>query len=431
LHGPSWAKVLWLIVVARFDYKSELNEANPLGTSGELTRKYATLMKKMWLKTSPKRRVLVTQGFKKILAKFAPRFSGTDQQDAQEFLAYLLDGIHEDLNRVKIKPPVEFKDCDGTNDELDAIQAWHDHLLRDKSLIVDLFQGQLRSCTECRRCKLKNVRFEPFMYLSLPIDNSCQSLDDCLSLFTDEEQLIGDNRWFCHRCGEHVNATKKTDIWAMPPILIVHLKRFIYDEYDDGVKNEMELSYPIFDWDLADAVKSRGAGKPLYDLYAVANHWGELGYGHYTAYARNRMANEWYEFDDSAYQVIDIKAALEGSSTPYLLFYQMTAGDTSTKGDYTIHRQSAGLPLLYPHLENKMAKVVIETNEEGDDEDEDEEEHDGPFVRMAGRRQSAGLPSLAGGIAPGQETKSSGMMKGRLSLRVVEEEDGEDFEAVA
>jgi ubiquitin carboxyl-terminal hydrolase 2/21 len=42
--------------------------------------------------------------FKKCIAKFAPRFMGYDQQDAQEFLRYLLDGLHEDLNRVVVKP---------------------------------------------------------------------------------------------------------------------------------------------------------------------------------------------------------------------------------------------------------------------------------------------------------------------------------------
>ena len=81
--------------------------------------------------------------FKKQLGTFAPQFSGYAQHDAQELLAKLLDGIHEDLNRVKERPYIEDKDCDGTKDEEDAIESWKNYLQRNKSLIVDMFQGQV------------------------------------------------------------------------------------------------------------------------------------------------------------------------------------------------------------------------------------------------------------------------------------------------
>ena len=50
------------------------------------------------------------------VGRFAPQFSGYQQQDSQELLAFLLDGLHEDLNRVKKKPYVEIKDADGRPD---------------------------------------------------------------------------------------------------------------------------------------------------------------------------------------------------------------------------------------------------------------------------------------------------------------------------
>lgn len=81
--------------------------------------------------------------FKKQLGTFAPQFSDYRQHDAQELLAFLLDGIHEDLNRVKERPYIEDKDCDGTKDEEDAIENWKNYLRRNKSLIVDMFQGQV------------------------------------------------------------------------------------------------------------------------------------------------------------------------------------------------------------------------------------------------------------------------------------------------
>jgi len=37
----------------------------------------------------------------------------------------------------------------------------------------------------------------------------------------------------------------------------------------------------------------------IYDCYAVSNHYGNMGFGHYTAYAKNPIDSKWYEFDDS------------------------------------------------------------------------------------------------------------------------------------
>ena len=52
------------------------------------------------------------------MAKFgSSRFTDFQQHDSQEFLAFLLDGLHEDLNRVHDKPYVELKDSDDRADE--------------------------------------------------------------------------------------------------------------------------------------------------------------------------------------------------------------------------------------------------------------------------------------------------------------------------
>jgi ubiquitin C-terminal hydrolase len=57
--------------------------------------------------------VVVPRGFKSRIAQFAPQFSGYQQHDSQEFLAFLLDGLHEDINRIKEKPYVEVSELDG------------------------------------------------------------------------------------------------------------------------------------------------------------------------------------------------------------------------------------------------------------------------------------------------------------------------------
>ncbi|CAN6466305.1 unnamed protein product [Victoria cruziana] len=564
------------------DYSQEINRQNPLGMDGEIALAFGDLLRKLWL---PGRTPVPPRTFKSKLARFAPQFSGYNQHDSQELLAFLLDGLHEDLNRVKRKPYIEMKEADGRPDEEVAEEFWANHKARNDSIIVDICQGQYKSTLVCPVCSKVSVTFDPFMYLSLPLpstatrsmtvtvfygDGSClpmpftmnvqkqgyckdlvrelsvvcclstkeslvlvevynhrifrylenpyeplsyikdddcivayrlpsrhekflrlellhqrneihfdlqrsgnwrpfgtplvtclpeaprdvadiqdavrtvltplfrkksfhclngmkmhkdecpidgddtimencdtvvghddqilsdpgssdeelsfdllltddkgsaRTLDDdalkflnrstkiqvtmrwsndnkdlydtsflenlpdvfksgfgmkkirqeavnlfsCLDAFLKEEPL-GPDDMYCPRCKEHRQATKKLDLWRLPDILVVHLKRFSYSRY---FKNKLDtvVNFPICDLDLAKYVKRKDAPESyVYDLYAVSNHYGGMGGGHYTAYVKLHDENKWYSFDDSHVSPVskdDIK-----TSAAYVLFYQ-------------------------------------------------------------------------------------------------------------
>lgn len=359
-----------------YDYRGEINQSNILGTKGALVRSYAELTKHLWLGDS---KIYRPEEFKKKIGRFAPQFEGYDQQDAQELLAYLLDGIHEDLNRVISKPYIEEKDCDGSNDEGDAITAWSNYLARNKSIIVDLFQGQLRNTMTCRNrgCGHKNVKFDPFMYLSLPVSDRCNSLDDCLSLFCEEEILEGDNQWYCSNCKSHVDATKKIDLWMLPPILIIHLKRFKFSVNGHRSKIDREIRYPLNDWNLSKRKKSNGGVFPLYDCYAISQHHGNVNGGHYTANAKNRFDGEWYNFNDSVCRKINQNQEKLGfGSSAYCLFYNRVERQHDEKTTI-IRRQSVSRPELWPHLQRDNINMWTSTRAAidyvFDQEDEDDQ----------------------------------------------------------
>lgn len=79
--------------------------------------------------------------FKSKVAKFAPQFQGYAQQDGQELLAFLLDGLHEDLNRILVKPYVTESEAEGRSDEQMAAEAWSNYRKRNDSVIVDHLQA--------------------------------------------------------------------------------------------------------------------------------------------------------------------------------------------------------------------------------------------------------------------------------------------------
>lgn len=78
---------------------------------------------------------------KKEIGKKNPMFKGTNQHDSQEFLNFLLDSLHEDLNRVFKKPYVEQSESNNRSDAVVAKEHWEGHLKRNQSIIVDLMQG--------------------------------------------------------------------------------------------------------------------------------------------------------------------------------------------------------------------------------------------------------------------------------------------------
>ncbi|TSS11538.1 Ubiquitin carboxyl-terminal hydrolase 32 [Bagarius yarrelli] len=149
----------------------ELNRTNPIGMRGHMAKCYGDLIQELW---SGAQKSIAPLKLRWTIAKYAPRFDGFQQQDSQELLAFLLDGLHEDLNRVHDKPYVELKDSDGRPDWEVASEAWENHLRRNRSIVVDLFHGQLRSQVKCKTCGHVSARFDPFNFLSLPLpmDNS-------------------------------------------------------------------------------------------------------------------------------------------------------------------------------------------------------------------------------------------------------------------
>eukprot|EP00850_Spirogloea_muscicola_P003312 SM000013S26481 [mRNA] locus=s13:674209:679222:+ [translate_table: standard] len=532
------------------DYSKQINKANPLGMEGELALAFGELLRKLW---SPGKAPIAPRAFKTKLARFAPQFSGYNQHDSQELLAFLLDGLHEDLNRVHKKPYIEAKDADGRPDQEVADEYWAHHRARNDSIIVDTCQvfnnrifrifedmnEQLSSTRDDDRLaayrlpkdvtsyivvihrqaheqSLSNLQhwkqFGTPLLLPYPaeglrvgsdlyalirralrqlINRKRPSADDsgqprranagdlisnagrghtadsqegltsegraameedeaeggpaseevsrlagesaemdtqppegaarvgedhvsaadehwerhafslwvtnekgetselsitpeapvplmlrssgdltsksryvaadwsrwalkqdidaavydippevlhsgapallkkprqeainlytCLEAFLREEPLGPDDMWYCPGCKEHRQASKKLDLWRLPEILVVHLKRFSYSRY---LKNKLDtfINFPIHRLDLSPYVALANGEQLVYSLYAVSNHYGGMGGGHYTAYAKLPSENKWYNFDDSS--VSPVSENDTRTSAAYVLFYR-------------------------------------------------------------------------------------------------------------
>lgn len=320
-------------------FKKAINLQNPLGTRGALAEAFAQLLRVMW---SQQYASLSPNSFRSQIAKFAPAFGSNEQQDSQEFLTFLLDGLHEDLNLVQQRPPAielgeaQQAELDRLPPQLASVAEWSMYRRRNDSVIVDAFQGQLRNHLQCLTCGKTSTTYNAFLSLSLPVAHGrgvhSTTLMQCLDAFVREEVLDKSNAWNCPRCKKPRRATKKLSLSRLPPILVVHLKRFTYK---GPVTNKIStpVHFPTTGLDLsnymppplppgtsAQGIPASESQRPpyLYDLYAVTHHFGSLTSGHYTASIKNQSA--WQYCDDSRIAPGDPNQLQ--SASPYVLFFR-------------------------------------------------------------------------------------------------------------
>lgn len=158
------------------------------------------------------------------------------------------------------------------------------------------------------------------------------SIDDCLERFRIDELLKDDNKYYCGKCKEHQETFKKMDIYRLPRILVIQLKRFnkgdSSSKYGYGriisgsSKNTDLIEFPIEGLDMGKYLLNKEEGKEyMYDLYAVSNHMGSLYGGHYTAHCKNSINDKWYYFNDSSCGSTSKESIV--CSSAYVLFYRL------------------------------------------------------------------------------------------------------------
>ncbi|KAK6645035.1 hypothetical protein RUM43_001311 [Polyplax serrata] len=288
---------------------------------GSLIKAFSNVIQELWA-PNVEDRIINTTNFKSQIQKFAPRFMGYAQQDAQEFLRYLLEGLHEDVNRVTVKPQQILTDIDDSlSDNQKATEAWKRYLRMEDSKVMDIFVGQLKSTLQCTVCGHCSVTFDPFWDLSLPVPSRTGQprLSSCLDAFTKEEVLDGEEKPTCSKCETRRKCTKSFSIQKFPKILVLHLKRFSPTERYRG-KLSITVDFPLTSLDLSPYAANKGQGC-TYNLYAISNHSGTAYGGHYTAYCKHPYTGNWHEYNDSRVSSLSSRSVVSGEA--YVLFYEL------------------------------------------------------------------------------------------------------------
>ena len=259
-------------------------------------------------------------------------FSGV-QNDAQEFLHFLLDKINE-AKGIITKLDTQFttlNECKTLEDKLIFISEKNlqEHYTKNNySWVVEKLFYQIITVMKCNNCPHHSLKCEPYRELALEIPSNNQqqilSIYDCLDNFFGKELFEKGEEWICEKCTNKEANFKQYRIIDFPDTLIIFFKR--YKSLDmtgtriKKINNKIEFPF-ILNMNKYKLLNSDINCK--YNLYSVINQIGTFNSGHYFTYSRNLNSetdNNWYEFNDTNVSKIADDEII--SSNAYILFYQ-------------------------------------------------------------------------------------------------------------
>ncbi|KAF2275388.1 ubiquitin carboxyl-terminal hydrolase 2 [Westerdykella ornata] len=312
-------------------YEKYLQRENWKGTKGILSESFATLLSNLFKGDVG---ALRPSTFRRVCGHFNAQWAVDEQQDAKEFLEFVLDYLHEDLNmtwnKAPLKPLTEAEEMkrEALPRPYVAMIEWSRYVYRENSLIGQLFAGQHASRLTCMACGTTSTTYEAFWSISVEIPHDRPAdLRDCLRSYCAHEQLTGKEEWRCPRCKTNREAMKKITITRAPESLVIHFKRFKASHTERAHKVRTAINFPLRGLDLGPfmeppmtpaeeavvvsnardganqlaALKSEPAmnGPYQYNAYAVIWHIGNtLGSGHYVAHVKDKASGCWRQFND-------------------------------------------------------------------------------------------------------------------------------------
>lgn len=252
-------------------------------------------------------------------------YSQGHQCCAGEAVQYMLDSLHDGMYK---KVTMDISGCPSSREEsshMKALQSWSTFFTKEYSPIVEHFYGQTQISVQCNSCNNISERYEPWIVkeLSIPggdvVGGTVPTMEECLKHNFSSEIL---DDYQCDNCKTRGKATKTDRISRLPPITILHLKRFTNSQQKVCGKVTWDLDSLDFSSVMAfrrdpflDCHRVSG-----YETYAVIEHLGSFHGGHYAMFGK--QCGTWYEYDDSS--VMEVAPDRVVSANSYILFLMRT-----------------------------------------------------------------------------------------------------------
>ena len=300
----------------------------------ELCSKYCELLYNTCINDLPNK-YYEPKNFKEIISRKNPLFEGVQACDSKDLVNFLLEEMHNELKRLENNKDDNFYGAFQPN-QFNQVMILNNFKKfmneNNKSIISKLFYILVESITHCQRCNNDNYNYEVTFYIEFPLENvykfCCTKnipvnfnnkivipLLQCFNNYYEPALFTGENQIYCNVCKCQCDAVYKNNLYSFPPILIIVLNR------GKGNIFHCEVDIP-FNLNLKNYCKNF-EGNVNYQLKGLITHLGPSGMsGHFIAYCRHRITNEWYCYNDAVVTKLDDQNNGYKKGTPYILFYE-------------------------------------------------------------------------------------------------------------
>ncbi|XP_060796790.1 ubiquitin carboxyl-terminal hydrolase 10 isoform X2 [Neoarius graeffei] len=275
------------------------------------------------------------------------------QEDAEEYLGFTLNGLHEEMLALKklISPQEEkastpngpgphvateeptnrAEDEEGSEDEWEQVGPRNKTSITRqadfiRTPITDIFGGHIRSVVYQQSSK-ESATLQPFFTLQLDIQSEkIRTVQEALETMVARESVQG----YTTKTKQEIEISRRVTLEELPPVLVLHLKRFVFEKTGGCQKLVKNIDYPV-DLEISKDLLSPGVrsktlkGQRTYRLFAVVYHHGNSATGgHYTTDVFHIGLNGWLRIDDQAVKVINQYHVVKQTAerTAYLLYYR-------------------------------------------------------------------------------------------------------------
>ena len=288
------------------------------------------------------KKYIVPELFKKSIGKLNPLFEGNHVSDAKDFLHFLLEKLHQELNKRNYSESSNIDYVKLEKDSFDENKMFQnfikDYSEKTFSIISNNFYGVIRSTSKCNCCNKTKYSFQTFNYLIFKLKNVKEYIQktrknnnnykiniyDAFDYDKKLEILDGENMCYCYCCkalkpyiGQHI-------IYSLPRVLIIVLDR---GRNNQGFKEEFIFPKDL-DLSIENYVKINCNTK--FYLQSIITHLGEsvVG-GHFITYCRNGPNEEFLCYNDTFVLKVTVNKAMSSNifgneierRTPYILVY--------------------------------------------------------------------------------------------------------------
>ena len=283
------------------------------------------------------------QLFKKIIGELNPLFKGNHEVDAKDLIIFLLEILHQELNKINYSDPANIDYAQLEKDSFDENKMFQqfikDYTEKNRSIISDTFYGFIRSTMMCCSCCRIKYSFKTFNFLVFKLKNVKEFIQkerfsnniyklniyDAFNFDKKEEILDGKNMIFCKICKALTPGIHQQIIYSLPRVLIIILNR---GKNNQDFKEEFIFPKEL-DLNTGNCVIRNDCNNKFY-LQSIITHLGQsIEGGHFIAYCRNGPNEEFLCYNDSIVLKATVNEAMSsnifGNSnekrTPYILVY--------------------------------------------------------------------------------------------------------------